>query len=74
MKVILLERVGRHGHIGDEVTVKDGYARTSPAQRRPARHGANRKRSEGTHKHGTPNTSAARPPPVSPRASTATPW
>ncbi len=27
MKVILLERVGRHGHIGDEVTVKDGYAR-----------------------------------------------
>jgi large subunit ribosomal protein L9 len=27
MKVILLERVGRHGHIGEEVTVKDGYAR-----------------------------------------------
>src|ERR1700750_2630483 len=27
MKVILLERVGRMGHIGDEVTVKDGYAR-----------------------------------------------
>ena len=27
MKVILLERVGRTGHIGDEVTVKDGYAR-----------------------------------------------
>ena len=27
MKVILLERVGKHGHIGDEVTVKDGYAR-----------------------------------------------
>lgn len=27
MKVILLERVGRSGHIGDEVTVKDGYAR-----------------------------------------------
>lgn len=27
MKVILLERVGRHGHIGDEVAVKDGYAR-----------------------------------------------
>jgi len=27
MKVILLERVGRHGHIGDEVTVKDGFAR-----------------------------------------------
>ena len=27
MKVILLERVGKHGHIGDEVNVKDGYAR-----------------------------------------------
>jgi large subunit ribosomal protein L9 len=27
MKVILLERIGRHGHIGDEVAVKDGYAR-----------------------------------------------
>ena len=27
MKVILLERIGRHGHIGDEVNVKDGYAR-----------------------------------------------
>src|SRR5690606_10267578 len=27
MKVILLERVGRIGHIGDEVNVKDGFAR-----------------------------------------------
>ncbi len=27
MKVILLERVGRMGHIGDAVTVKDGFAR-----------------------------------------------
>jgi large subunit ribosomal protein L9 len=27
MKVILLERIGKHGHIGDEVNVKDGYAR-----------------------------------------------
>jgi large subunit ribosomal protein L9 len=27
MKVILLERVGRSGHIGDEVSVKDGFAR-----------------------------------------------
>ena len=27
MKIILLERVGRTGHIGDEVTVKDGFAR-----------------------------------------------
>ena len=27
MKVILLERVGRMGQIGDEVNVKDGFAR-----------------------------------------------
>jgi len=27
MKVILLERVGRSGHIGDEISVKDGFAR-----------------------------------------------
>ncbi|HTO28937.1 MAG TPA: bL9 family ribosomal protein, partial [Devosia sp.] len=27
MKVILLERVGRTGSIGDEVSVKDGFAR-----------------------------------------------
>jgi len=27
MKVILLERIGRTGGIGDEVTVRDGYAR-----------------------------------------------
>ena len=27
MKVILLERVGRMGHIGDEVNVRDGFAR-----------------------------------------------
>ncbi len=27
MKVILLERVGRYGSIGDEVVVKDGFAR-----------------------------------------------
>jgi large subunit ribosomal protein L9 len=27
MKVILLERLGRTGTIGDEITVKDGYAR-----------------------------------------------
>ena len=27
MKVILLERVGRMGHIGDEVAVRDGFAR-----------------------------------------------
>ena len=27
MEVILLEKVGRLGHLGDKVTVKDGYAR-----------------------------------------------
>ena len=27
MDVILLERVGRLGHMGDTVKVKDGYAR-----------------------------------------------
>ena len=27
MEIILLERIGRLGHIGDVVTVKDGYAR-----------------------------------------------
>ncbi len=27
MKVILLERIGKLGHLGDEVNVKDGYAR-----------------------------------------------
>jgi large subunit ribosomal protein L9 len=27
MEVILLERVGRHGHIGDIIKVRDGYAR-----------------------------------------------
>jgi large subunit ribosomal protein L9 len=27
MKIILLERVGRTGHIGDEVNVRDGFAR-----------------------------------------------
>jgi large subunit ribosomal protein L9 len=27
MKVILLERIGQYGSIGDEVTVKDGFAR-----------------------------------------------
>ncbi|MGD9027539.1 MAG: bL9 family ribosomal protein, partial [Methyloceanibacter sp.] len=27
MEIILLERIGRLGQIGDVVTVKDGYAR-----------------------------------------------
>ena len=48
MKVILLERVGRHGHIGDEVTVKDGYARNYllPQQKALRAPEANRKRFE----------------------------
>jgi large subunit ribosomal protein L9 len=48
MKVILLERVGKHGHIGDEVTVKDGYARNYllPQQRALRATEANRKKFE----------------------------
>ena len=48
MKVILLERVGKHGHIGDEVTVKDGYARNFllPQQKALRATEANRKRFE----------------------------
>lgn len=48
MKVILLERIGKHGHIGDEVTVKDGYARNYllPQQRALRATEANRKKFE----------------------------
>ena len=48
MKVILLERVGRIGHIGDEVTVKDGFARNFllPQQKALRATEANRKRFE----------------------------
>jgi large subunit ribosomal protein L9 len=48
MKVILLERVGRMGHIGDEVTVKDGFARNYllPQQKALRATEANRKRFE----------------------------
>jgi large subunit ribosomal protein L9 len=48
MKVILLERVGKHGHIGDEVAVKDGYARNFllPQQKALRATEANRKRFE----------------------------
>ena len=48
MKVILLERVGRMGHIGDEVTVKDGFARNYllPTHRALRATEANRKRFE----------------------------
>jgi large subunit ribosomal protein L9 len=49
MKVILLERVGKSGHIGDEVTVKDGYARNFllPQQKALRATAANRKKFEG---------------------------
>jgi large subunit ribosomal protein L9 len=48
MKVILLERVGRYGHIGDEVTVKDGFARNYllPQHKALRATEANRKRFE----------------------------
>ena len=48
MKVILLERVGRMGHIGDEVTVKDGFARNFllPQQKALRATDANRKKFE----------------------------
>ena len=48
MKVILLERIGKHGHIGDEVTVKDGFARNFllPQQKALRATEANRKRFE----------------------------
>jgi large subunit ribosomal protein L9 len=48
MKVILLERVGRMGHIGDEVTVKDGFARNFllPEHKALRATDANRKRFE----------------------------
>ena len=48
MKVILLERIGKHGHIGDEVTVKDGYARNFllPQHKALRATEANRKRFE----------------------------
>jgi large subunit ribosomal protein L9 len=46
MKVILLERVGRIGHIGDEVTVKDVFARNFllPQQKALRATAANRER------------------------------
>lgn len=48
MKVILLERVGRMGQIGDEVTVKDGFARNFllPQQKALRATEANRQRFE----------------------------
>ena len=53
MKVILLERVGKHGHIGDEVTVKDGYARNYllPGHKALRATEANRKKFESERAH-----------------------
>ena len=49
MKVILLERVGRMGHIGDEVNVKDGFARNFllPQGKALRANEANKKKFEG---------------------------
>ena len=77
MKVILLERVGRMGQIGDEVTVKDGFARNfllpqqkalraTEANRKPLR---KRARAHREAQHRAPRSR----PPASPRASTARP-
>jgi large subunit ribosomal protein L9 len=53
MKVILLERVGRTGTIGDEVNVKDGFARNYllPTGRALRATEANRKKFEGERAH-----------------------
>ena len=53
MKVILLERVGRTGNIGDEVNVKDGFARNFllPQGKALRATEANRKRFENERAH-----------------------
>ncbi|ODT71189.1 MAG: 50S ribosomal protein L9 [Pelagibacterium sp. SCN 63-23] len=53
MKVILLERIGRTGTIGDEVTVKDGFARNFllPQGKALRATEANRKRFESERAH-----------------------
>jgi large subunit ribosomal protein L9 len=53
MKVILLERIGRTGTIGDEVNVKDGFARNFllPQGKALRATEANRKRFEGERAH-----------------------
>src|SRR5690554_5769904 len=53
MKVILLERIGRTGTIGDEVTVKDGFARNFllPQGKALRATEANRKRFESERVH-----------------------
>ena len=53
MKVILLERVGRTGSIGDEVSVKDGFARNFllPQGKALRATEANRKKFEAERAH-----------------------
>ena len=53
MKVILLERIGRTGSIGDEVTVKDGFARNFllPQGKALRATAANRQKFEGERAH-----------------------
>ncbi len=53
MKVILLERIGRTGTIGDEVTVKDGFARNFllPQGKALRATEANRKRFDSEREH-----------------------
>ena len=53
MKVILLERVGRTGSIGDEVSVKDGFARNFllPQGKALRATEANRKKFEAERSH-----------------------
>ena len=53
MKVILLERVGRTGSIGDEVSVKDGFARNFllPQGKALRATAANRQKFEGERAH-----------------------
>ena len=78
MKVILLERVGRMGQIGDEVTVKDGFARNFllPQQKALRATEANRTRFEkertSIEKRNTERREAGRR--HRQRASTARPW
>ena len=71
MDVILLERVGKLGHIGDTVRVKDGYARNFLLPRGKALRAtdANKKKFEVRRadlEARNPNSSAAR---ARPRAS-----
>ena len=62
MQVILLEKIGKLGDLGDVVKVKDGYARNFliPTKLRAPRH---RGRDQGVREPAAP--SSRRPPPTS---------